>query len=124
MNAGLTTAVSDEDASKHLDRLKGIEDGSIPYPDVPFIGMTNAYLFASYAYYEMDVSLISDFTYDMVCAYLLENFDALEMLGVWHVGKVIVKDNLAAGTCIGIEYPDYVKAAVPVMVRLKNEDSL
>lgn len=79
------------------------------FQDYNFIRLTNIYLLASYCYYELDVPIMSDGVFDALCGYLADHFDALEMFGVWHVGSVIVKENLDVGTCIGIEYPEMIQ---------------
>jgi|TARA_R110000823_G_scaffold315253_1_gene446332 hypothetical protein len=65
------------------------------------------YLMASYLYYEENVNVIPDTEFDELCKYLLEHHDELT-----HPHKhLVTKDNLRAGTCLGIEYPSRVKGA-------------
>ena len=61
------------------------------------------YLMAAYAYYHEDNPIMSDWDFDNLSKYLLENIDDMT-----HVHKhLITKDDLRAGTYLG-EYPNQV----------------
>lgn len=67
------------------------------------------YLMASYAYYHLDMPLISDATYDEICVMLDREWDEIA-----HVHKFKVdRSHLTAGTCLipREQYPTLTKAA-------------
>lgn len=96
-------------------------DAGAPLEGFELVSLTNVYLHCSYAYYELNESLMSDARFDQLCRYLHDNFDMLEMMGVRGVGDVIVKDNLAAGTCLGVFYNPGLREAVSEVVMAKYE---
>ena len=70
------------------------------------------YLMAAYAYYVEDDPIMSDWHFDMLAKYLLENYDTIE-----HQHKhLVTKDDLRAGTYLG-EYPLIVRGALNVYRR-------
>lgn len=102
------------------ERILKLDSGELSFGDLNFIAETNIYLYCSYAYYELNESLMSDLMFDLLCSWLYENYDILAFMGVWWVGKTIVKDNLKAGTCLGVEYPKMVRDTATQMVRYKR----
>jgi hypothetical protein len=104
------------------ERAVALDAGTARFEDASYIGLCNLYLFASYAYYELDDPILGDETFDRLCKYLYNNWDFLAAEGVWHVGLVIIEDNLRAGTCIGVTYPDAVKEIAVAMVARKRAD--
>lgn len=58
---------------------------------------------ASYAYYHLDVSLLSDTLFDQACKWLLDNYDDVE-----HRLKYLVdRDSLAAGSLYNVPMTSY-----------------
>ncbi len=68
------------------------------------------YLMASYAYYDLDEALISDGLYDEICHILLAMVDGDDLPEHRHA-HLVTRDNLRAGTCLGVQYPHIVKVA-------------
>jgi hypothetical protein len=99
-------------------------DAGVPFEKFSYISLTNTYLFASFAYYERNVSLLADGTFDKLCKYLYNDSELLAAEGVWHVGTVILEDNLQAGTCLGVVYPDTVKQIAEDLIRWKETEEL
>ena len=65
------------------------------------------YLMCSYAYYVEDKPLISDYEFDMLSKYIMQNYDKID-----HFHKhLVTKGDLEAGTYLG-KYPERVKGAV------------
>ena len=65
------------------------------------------YLMASYMYYEEDTPIMADGDFDNLCVHLLENLDKYE-----HKHKhLVTKENLSAGSCLGVKYPSHCKSA-------------
>ncbi len=65
------------------------------------------YLMASYAYYVLDTPILSDATFDELCAMLDAEWDMIE-----HRDKAwIARDDLAAGTRLSTLYPSMAKGA-------------
>jgi hypothetical protein len=65
------------------------------------------YFMAAYAYYVEDEPIGSDHMFDVVCRYLLQEFDNLPD----HKHKyLLTKENLRAGTYLGV-YPDSIRYA-------------
>ena len=65
------------------------------------------YLMCAYSYYEEDDPLVTDFEFDDLGKWILENYDAIE-----HPHKhLVTKKDLEAGTYLG-EYPKIIKNAV------------
>lgn len=85
--------------------IADLETGKTELTKYSHISLCNLYLYASESYYCWDMSVMTDGLFDKLCAYLLGQYDVLEMVGVWHVGRDIVKGNLEAGTCIGVDFP-------------------
>lgn len=65
------------------------------------------YMMCSYAYYELNHSLIADEEFDQLAVYLLENKDTYKDHP--HM-KLLDDDTLRAGTYLG-KYPEIVKSA-------------
>lgn len=105
---------------KLLHRIEALDNGTISFADINFIGLTNIYLYCSCAYYQADKTLMSDIMFDCLCGYLAENFEILEMMDVRGVGTLIVEDNLKAGTCLGVEYPVIVQRIVGGMIAMQG----
>jgi len=79
----------------------------IENPLNPFIDPVSFYFMMAYAYYVEDEPIGSDHLFDVLCRYLLQEFDNL------HDHKhryLLTKENLRAGTYLG-EYPDHIKYA-------------
>ena len=85
--------------------IADLETGKTEFAKYSHISLCNLYLYASESYYVHDESVMTDGMFDKLCGYLLEQYDVLEMVGVWHVGRDIKKENLEAGTCLGVEFP-------------------
>lgn len=74
-------------------------------------------LLASYAYYIRYESLLSDETFDKMCKYALENYDALE-----HRHKhLVTKDMLQAGSCYNMKMSDYPNGLQMVAEKIIRE---
>lgn len=70
------------------------------------------FLASSYAYYCRYESLLSDETFDKMCAYMLENYDKLE-----HQHKhLVTKEMLTAGSGYNLTTDDY-----PTIVKVTAE---
>lgn len=68
-----------------------------------------AYLTLSYLYYIRDESAVPDHEYDMLCKWLLENYDSLSEHPHFHL---LDKESLRGGTCYHLseyDYPSRVK---------------
>ena len=105
-------------------RMQSLDRGEIAFDSLRLIPLTNIYLFCSYAYYEKDVSLLSDGTFDKLCKYLYDMWEFMEAEGVWHVGTLILEDNLKAGTCLRVTYPPAVQVIAEMMIELKQLEDL
>jgi len=65
------------------------------------------YLMSCFLYYELDVNVLSDNDYNMVCKRLYNEFDSIT-----HMHKYMLdKDSLKASTALGIKYTDMIKKA-------------
>lgn len=106
------------DVKPLLDRIRKLDSGELSFGDLNFVALTNIYVYCSYAYYVLDEVLMSDMMFDLLCAWLYQNFDILEITGVWHVGKLILKENLHAGTCLVDEYPKMFRDIATEMVEI------
>lgn len=102
------------------ERAVALDQGAMSFEDVGYVGLCNLYLFASYAYYELNDPFISDDLFDRLCKHLYNDWDFLAASGVWHVNLVITEDNLRAGTCLGVNYPEAVKEIAAAMTALKK----
>jgi len=105
-------------------RMQSLDRGEIALESLRLIPLTNIYLFCSYAYYEKDVSLLSDGTFDKLCKYLYDMWEFMEAEGVWHLGTLILEDNLKAGTCLRVTYPPAVQVIADMMIELKQLEDL
>lgn len=66
---------------------------------LPLAKLVNVWAMASYAYYERDISLISDSDYDWICKTLLGNLDQID-----HQHSYLLDDeSLKAGTAYHIK---------------------
>lgn len=80
------------------------------------------YLLASYCYYQMDESPLTDPAFDLLCKRLLELFDTFE-----HPHKyLITKDDLTAGTCLlkPDQYPSIVLHGIGAYLHRVRDGSL
>ena len=69
------------------------------------------YLMASYAYYKLDKSIISDQAFDDLAKVMLENWEMIE-----HRHKSFInKEDLSAGTFLG-KYPSMAIGAVETFI--------
>lgn len=69
------------------------------WEELHLISVTNAYVAASYLYYEQDVSLMTDSDYDGLCKYLHKvGRKALKDAGVWKVDLIYNESSLSAGS--------------------------
>lgn len=90
-----------EAASKMYRVIQHIESGML-FEEFNFIALHNIYLLASFLYYKFNISPMSDNKFDMLCKYLLDNYDKVEKV-VWHKDKTLSRDRLSAGTGFDIE---------------------
>ena len=90
-------------AEKAMKTVADLEVGEIELVAMNLIHLSNLYLYASHAYYDDDHPIMSDGLYDKICVFMHENFDLMDMVGVWF-SLGITKDNLAAGTCLGVDH--------------------
>ena len=77
------------------------------------------YLMASYLYYHLDESLITDGDYDALAKLLLENYDVIE-----HRHKYLIsKEDLRAGSCFirEDEFPEITKSTALHLLAIKQE---
>jgi len=93
------------EATRHVERVASGVDAGVDLEAYNLITLTNVYLVAACLYYDHDSPLISDGAFDALCVYLHDHYDEMVDAGVYWVGTVIVLQNLAAGTCVGVEYP-------------------
>ena len=74
------------------------------------------FIVASYCYYVVYESVLSDECYDKMSRYLLQNWDKVE-----HVNKnLVTKDNLKAGSLYNLkesDYPTRVKVTADILIR-------
>lgn len=75
------------------------------------------YLLASYAYYVLDVGLVSDATFDAICIMLDEEWDDVEHMHKWWINR----DDLSAGTRISTSYPALVKGAACALAGVRYD---
>lgn len=59
-----------------------------------------AYAALSYAYYDKDISLVSDHDFDMLCRWMLENYDWIKP---HDLNSYVDRDALEAGTGFNIK---------------------
>jgi hypothetical protein len=65
------------------------------------------YLIGAYAYYALDMPVLTDSTFDAICIMLDEEWDDLE-----HVHKSwVCRDDLSAGTRMSAAYPSMAKGS-------------
>ncbi len=69
------------------------------------------YLIASCAYYEYDVPLFTDAFFDGLCRHLLTIIDGDGFGPDFGYDPLIIRDNLTAGTCLGVKYPAEIREA-------------
>ncbi len=100
------------EATKHVERVASGLGADVDPGDYHLITLTNVYLVACMLYYEHDAPFMDDGPYDGLCRYLHEHYDDMAAAGVWWLGKVIVRENLEAGSCVGVEYPKGIRDMV------------
>ena len=82
------------------------------YTDYSMNRTVPLYLMASYAYYKLDKSIISDISFDSMAKIMLEHWHAIE-----HIHKdYISEDDLRAGTFLG-KYPSMAIGAAEQIVK-------
>lgn len=92
----------DKDGQLHYKEIKEFSPGQL----------TQVWLMSSYLYYEKNLNVIDDITFDLISRVLLDNFDSFE-----HPHKYILdKESLEAGTGAFIREVRY-----PKMVRLASQ---
>ena len=65
------------------------------------------FMMASYAYYQLDINLMSDYDFDLMVDRIKKNWDKID-----HPHKkLIMKTNLDAGSGYDIDFPNMVKGA-------------
>lgn len=112
-------------AAERVNKLiADLETGKTELTKYNHISLCNLYLYASECYYAHDTSVMTDGMFDKICKYLLEQFDVLEMVGVWHVGRNIVRGNLEAGTCIGVTFPVPVQNIAHFLREIQAEEMM
>ena len=110
-----------ETAIEYMEDCKNIDSGNKKIHDFNYIRLCNLYLTCSHLYYDYDKNILADTNFDKLCFFLLEHHDMLELSGVYHVEENITVDNLLAGTCIGVDYPDSIRAiASQIVDRLES----
>ena len=77
------------------------------------------YMMCAYAYYEEDDPLISDYQFDMLAKYILQNYDKINH----HHKHLVTKEDLEAGTYLG-KYPERVKGAVRSWRNIRKKPKL
>lgn len=83
------------------------DDGAQAMIDKSINMLVPWYLMAAYAYYVLDVPIISDALFDSICRKLDKKWDRIE-----HVHKVwIDRADLSAGTRMSTVYPSMAKGA-------------
>lgn len=103
-------------------RLRRYDRGEIGFEAFTLIGLSNAYLFCSYAYYERNENLIGDQKFDAICKHLYDNWDFLEAEGVRALGDLIQEGNLKAGTFLGVAWPRVLKEIGDELVELLRDE--
>lgn len=74
------------------------------------------YLIHSYLYYELDVTLIDDHEFNLICKELATELDNIE-----HMHKYLVdRENLDANTGYDIKYPTIVKHCAEKLYKIKT----
>lgn len=76
------------------------------------------YLIHSYIYYVLNDSVISDYEYDDLCEYLLDNYRDIEALGY---DTLIDRDLLECGSGYSLVYPDWVEAEAKETLQLHQD---
>lgn len=79
---------------------KYLSGKSFDFNQKNIIALVNTYIFASVLYYEFDISIITDFEFDMLCKKLLERYDEImldQKVKNAHK-KLLEKDILEAGS--------------------------
>ena len=76
------------------------------------------YMVCSYAYYELDESLISDEEFDALCKDLLKNFGKIKLLSGHPHKHFLTKENLEAGT--GFSITNWPSRVVSVTEKILN----
>lgn len=75
------------------------------------------YLMCSYAYYQENISLLSDQVYDQICKDLLKDFDKID-----HIHKHLLdKNSLKCGTGFNVIYPERVIGAAKLAIKFNEE---
>lgn len=98
------------------DLIEGLETGRESFDRQSKRRLCTLYLLASHLYYDHDHSAMPDTLFDKLCKYLHENFESLREEMVWGVGSLMTKDNLAAGTCLGVDYPWVVRGVTRLIL--------
>ena len=96
-------------AIRLLDAVSRIERGE-PFESFHPIKLFNLYLAASYLYYRRDVSVMRDTSYDQLCGYLLDNYEAVQEV-IRHK-ELLNKERLQAGTGFDLTYPPAIVCIV------------
>lgn len=78
------------------------------------------YLTCSYAYYHMDVSLMSDEKYDQMCKVLAKHFEEIQHR-YWYVTR---REDFEAGTGFAIQWPPELASAIRRWVLLHHGDKV
>lgn len=104
-------------------RHKRLDEGA-HLSQFTYTALSSTYLFASYAYYELDNPILNDHTFDRICKHLYDDFDVLKGEGVRGLGELITEGNLQAGTCLGVCYPEAVMQIVRELIQWKQAEDL
>lgn len=79
-----------------------IEAEEVALNEIPEIMLHNLYLISSYLYYNLADQILSDHTYDLICRFILENFERFKAM-VWWPDKTLDRELLAAGSGFSLE---------------------
>ena len=72
------------------------------------------YLIGAYAYYVLDMPVLTDATFDAICIMLDEEWDDLE-----HMHKIWVsREDLSAGTRLSTAYPSMAKGSACALAKV------
>ena len=106
------------------ERAVKLDTGSLEFTDVGLVGLTNLYLFCSFAYYVLNENFISDHTFDKLCHHLCNEWDFMAVEKVRGIDSLIVLHNLKAGTCLRVDYPQAVQDIARELVELHRSRNL
>jgi len=84
-----------EASNEYLKTINQLETGEVSISEVSLIRLSNIYLVASHLYYDHDISMMRDTTFDQICKQLYALYTDVDP---WWKEELFTLDGLSAGT--------------------------